>query len=101
MVDQATRCVHYHLPLDIVALKIKCCGRYFPCHRCHGTDHELVPWSQGDLDAGELVVLCGECRQEMTFEQYRQNSCIRCHAPFNPKCAQHYHIYFTLLPQAG
>ena len=33
--DDATRCVHYHSQQDIVAIKFKCCGRFYPCFQCH------------------------------------------------------------------
>lgn len=30
VVDNETRCVHYHLLLDVIAIKFKCCGRSIP-----------------------------------------------------------------------
>lgn len=34
-VDEETRCVHWHGPTDIVALRMHCCRRWFPCYECH------------------------------------------------------------------
>lgn len=28
-VDDKTRCEHYHSLLDIIAIKFKCCGKYY------------------------------------------------------------------------
>ena len=33
--DPQTRCEHYHGPTDIIAIKMKCCGRYYACKECH------------------------------------------------------------------
>jgi uncharacterized CHY-type Zn-finger protein len=35
VVDDQTRCVHYHGPTDVIAMRFKCCDAYFPCLRCH------------------------------------------------------------------
>lgn len=34
-IDNETRCTHYHTPLDIIAIKFKCCDKYYPCYKCH------------------------------------------------------------------
>src|ERR1700735_1462621 len=41
--DAQSRCAHYSSPLDIVAIKMKCCGGYFACKECHAAlaDHVL------------------------------------------------------------
>lgn len=34
-VDQETRCTHYNTPFDVIAIKFKCCHKYYPCFKCH------------------------------------------------------------------
>ena len=70
-VDDKTRCVHYRTELDIIAIRFACCGDYYPCHLCHEetADHPSFPWPAGS--DGELAVLCGECRVELTIAEYR------------------------------
>src|SRR5712664_59058 len=34
-VDAQTRCVHYRSTVDIVAIKMRCCGVYYACKDCH------------------------------------------------------------------
>ncbi|ODV78858.1 uncharacterized protein CANTADRAFT_53825 [Suhomyces tanzawaensis NRRL Y-17324] len=102
VVDSHTRCFHYHTELDIIAIKFRCCGDYYPCYQCHDEatreHHEPMRWAPHELDHAK-VVLCGQCYSELTFRQYAGGpsaSCIRCSAGFNPKCALHYHIYFDM-----
>lgn len=33
--DQAGRCRHYHLAVDVAALKCSRCQKYYACYRCH------------------------------------------------------------------
>lgn len=94
-VDSETRCVHYSLPLDVVAIKFYCCNEYYPCHQCHA-GHDIAPWPRHRLDAGDKIVLCGVCKRELTFAEYARSVCPACAAPFNPKCALHYSMYFEL-----
>lgn len=95
-VDAQTRCRHYHLDVDIIALKFGCCERYYPCYECHleTADHPPQPWpkSRGD----EPAVLCGACGHEMTVEAYKScgSACPSCRASFNPGCRLHHHLYF-------
>ena len=95
-VDAQTRCVHYHLPVDIVAIRMKCCGEYYACKDCHDAlaGHAIEVWPRGEWD--RAAVLCGECGVEMTIRQYLEckNQCPGCGAIFNPKCSNHYHFYF-------
>jgi len=98
-VDSQTRCVHYHGPTDVVAMRLACCAGFWPCHACHDeqADHPIrvVPRE----DVGLPRVLCGVCRHVMTVEQYRGASrCPRCAAEFNPRCAAHAHLYFETEP---
>lgn len=96
-VDSQTRCVHYHSPLDVIAIRFKCCDKYFPCYQCH-TCENVQRWDQSELDSGIPVILCGVCNSELTFQQYSQGgaACSVCQAKFNPRCLLHYHLYFNL-----
>jgi len=48
-IDPHTRCAHYHSALDIVAIRMACCGEYYACLHCHEelADHPSTPWSVG------------------------------------------------------
>lgn len=99
--DPATRCRHYHGPLDVVAIKMACCQTYYACIDCHRelADHPAIPWPVEALDTP--AVLCGVCRHEMTIRTYvEQSECPSCGSSFNPRCSRHYPLYFTL-PDAG
>jgi len=95
-VDDQTRCEHYHSPLDIIAIKFKCCDDYFPCYQCHQetVDHNPLVWPKDELDT--KAVLCGVCKHELTINEYvnSQNYCPNCKSGFNPGCGNHYHLYF-------
>ena len=97
-VDPETRCAHYHGATDIVALKFKCCRRWFPCHLCHEelAEHPRAVWSENEFD--ELVALCGSCGRRMSVSDYLHcaASCPRCGRAFNPGCASHAHYYFAV-----
>lgn len=95
MVDDETRCEHYNGPTDVVALRFACCESYFPCFECHGAveSHPAIPWPVTRFE--EPAVLCGVCSSELTVGEYAgASSCPSCSAPFNPRCALHYHLYF-------
>jgi len=95
-VDSQTRCLHYHSDLDIIAIKFKCCGLWFPCFECHKetTDHAAEVW--GHTEFGEKAILCGNCGYQLTINEYFgcDSACPTCKAGFNPGCANHYHLYF-------
>jgi uncharacterized CHY-type Zn-finger protein len=95
-VDAQTRCVHYHSAVDIVAIKIKCCGVYYACKDCHTevAGHAIAVWPRGEWDA--RAVLCGACGREMTIREYFdcESRCPGCGAGFNPGCRKHWHFYF-------
>jgi uncharacterized CHY-type Zn-finger protein len=97
-IDDQTRCEHYHSPLDIIAIKFKCCGTYYPCYECHEetSGHPTSVWKKTERSVN--AVLCGVCKQELSIEQYfnSNNSCPYCHAAFNPGCSKHYHLYFEV-----
>jgi uncharacterized CHY-type Zn-finger protein len=95
--DAQTRCVHYRTALDIIAIKMKCCGVYYACKECHEalTDHPIEVWPQAEWN--ELAVLCGACRHELSIGQYMESgyACPCCRALFNPGCRNHYQFYFA------
>lgn len=98
LVDTFTRCSHYHSELDIIAIKFKCCDTYYPCFQCHEEEanHKHQIWDKSEFN--ELAILCGNCKQEMTVNQYLSSDakCPFCEAAFNPKCQNHYHLYFEM-----
>lgn len=97
-VDEQTRCTHYHSPLDVIAIKFKCCGTYYPCFYCHEetAGHKAEVWSKKEFET--KAILCGVCQQEMTINQYQHSNyqCPGCSTSFNPKCSNHYHLYFEV-----
>ncbi|HEY8563317.1 MAG TPA: CHY zinc finger protein [Pyrinomonadaceae bacterium] len=95
-VDAQTRCAHYRKAIDIIAIKFKCCGDWFPCAECHreNSDHPAKVWTR--VEFATKAVLCGNCGWQMTVSEYLKCDaiCPHCAAPFNPGCANHYHLYF-------
>jgi uncharacterized CHY-type Zn-finger protein len=95
-VDEETLCAHYHGERDIVAIKFKCCGDWFPCHECHAelARHAAVVWPKEEFDTP--AILCGACGHQLTVREYRDcaSVCPQCHRQFNPGCAEHRHLYF-------
>jgi uncharacterized CHY-type Zn-finger protein len=95
--DRQTRCAHYHSSLDIIAIKMKCCGVYYACKDCHIAlaDHAISVWPRGEFH--QHAVLCGTCGRELTIHEYLQcdSRCPHCRAAFNPACAHHHHCYFA------
>ena len=98
LIDDNTRCVHYHSPLDVIAIKFKCCGEYYPCYQCHEetAGHAALAWNKDEWNT--KAILCGVCKTEMSIEQYlgSANQCPFCNASFNPNCSKHYHLYFEV-----
>lgn len=95
IVDNQTRCKHYHDQKDIIAIKFKCCQKYYPCYQCHEEceDHPISVWGKDEFD--ELAILCGVCKTEHTINQYlNTKQCLYCKSSFNEGCQQHYHLYF-------
>ena len=94
--DPQTRCAHWHGALDIVALKLRCCGAYYACRDCHDAlaDHPARVWPRSEW--GASAVLCGACGSQMSVRQYLAcgDRCPACAAPFNPGCKLHRHLYF-------
>jgi uncharacterized CHY-type Zn-finger protein len=101
-VDAETRCAHYGTERDVVAMKFACCETYYPCFRCHEerTDHETERWPLERR--AEPAVLCGACGAELAVQEYMGvDACPECEARFNPACADHYHMYFEQVDDAG
>jgi uncharacterized CHY-type Zn-finger protein len=96
--DAETRCAHWHSALDIIAIKMKCCGTYYACKDCHETlaGHVAEVWPHHEWN--QLAVLCGSCGTELSIHQYLQsrNVCPACNASFNPGCREHYAFYFDM-----
>src|SRR5829696_5153483 len=96
-IDHQTRCAHYSTPSDIIAIKFKCCGEWFPCFECHEevAGHEPSVWPVNERDAP--TIFCGACGIALTINEYFEcNSvCPQCASSFNPGCANHYHLYFA------
>lgn len=94
--DAQSRCVHFHGPTDIVAIKFKCCDVYYACNDCHAALSGHVPavWPRTQWD--HRAVLCGQCGHELTVDAYLRaaSRCPECDAAFNPRCALHHHLYF-------
>lgn len=94
--DPETRCLHWRSPLDIIAIRMHCCGRYYACRACHEAleDHAATVWPRSAW--GQAAVLCGACGHELSVHAYlaSDNRCPRCRAPFNPGCKNHYPLYF-------
>lgn len=98
IIDDETRCDHYHSPLDIIAIKFKCCNDYYPCFECHSesTDHDTIKWEKDEWDA--KAILCGVCKHELTINEYFDsgNICPNCKSLFNANCSKHYSLYFDV-----
>ncbi|HEX5263461.1 MAG TPA: CHY zinc finger protein [Phenylobacterium sp.] len=95
--DPQTRCAHGHSPLDIIAIRMKCCGAYYACRECHDAlaDHPAAVWPTAEWD--QAAILCGACGHELTVTEYLacDTRCPVCAAAFNPGCARHKHLYFA------
>ncbi len=96
--DAYTRCAHYDSERDIIAIRFRCCGVYYPCHACHEAlaDHAAEQWPQERF--GEHAVLCGACRKTLSIRSYLDcgHVCPHCSAEFNPGCAAHHELYFAI-----
>ena len=96
--DNETRCEHYRSPLDVIAIKFKCCREYYPCYECHKetANHKAQVWKKQDQDT--KAILCGVCKNELTIQEYLYSNshCPYCNAAFNPKCTTHHHLYFEV-----
>ncbi len=98
VIDDNTRCKHYHSELDIIAIKFKCCNTYYACIDCHNENesHEVKLWQKNERATS--AILCGHCKVELSIADYFEanNECPVCKSLFNPRCSNHYHFYFEL-----
>ncbi len=96
--DSETRCGHYAGPHDIIALKFKCCGDWYPCIHCHRAlaGHDVVLWPVAERD--QRAVLCGVCGHRLRIADYLDcaSVCPCCTAVFNSGCALHHPLYFEM-----
>jgi uncharacterized CHY-type Zn-finger protein len=96
--DPQTRCAHWHSARDIVAIRMKCCGRYYACKDCHDAlaGHPIERWPESEWD--QKAIRCGACGAELAIHEYLKapDACTRCAALFNPNCRLHHHFYFAL-----
>lgn len=96
-VDGQTRCVHYHSDADIVAIRFKCCGKWYPCYKCHDEceRHAIARWETREFD--RQAVLCGVCGRTLAIREYLgAAACPHCASAFNAGCRKHYGIYFAV-----
>lgn len=97
LIDDETRCVHYHSEKDIVALQCATCRKFYPCYQCHNEaeNHRFHVWQSNQFH--ENAVYCGHCRSTLSIHSYLNTTkCPQCHHSFNPNCAKHYHLYFQI-----
>ncbi len=91
-----TGCLHYGSGVDIVAIRFKCCNRYYACYECHqaGENHPVERWGEEEFD--RKAILCGSCGIELTIHQYLScnHRCLNCKSQFNPRCKNHWGLYF-------
>lgn len=95
VVDDETRCIHYSTREDVIAIRFRCCGDYYPCHRCHeeSAGHPAEQWPLAERE--RLAVMCGVCRNELSIADYLTvSACPNCNWAFNPGCRLHTHLYF-------
>ena len=95
LVDDESRCVHYHSDKDIVALQCYDCKKYYACYRCHNTleTHTFCPYPLNLKE--DRLILCGSCGNTLTYVEYTEKGTSPfCNAAFNPACQNHYPIYF-------
>ncbi|KAL9971008.1 hypothetical protein ACROYT_G023482 [Oculina patagonica] len=65
-------CEHYQ---RLCRVKFPCCGRFYPCHRCHNNSDECV---NDNCKAKEAFYLeCSVCRHQQAINQDAQ-TCARC-----------------------
>lgn len=95
-VDVEIRCAHWNSELDIIAIKFKCCGRWYPCFECHRAvaDHDAIVWPASERDS--KAILCGACGHHLSIDEYFHcnSTCPACGSAFNPGCAKHHDLYF-------
>ena len=96
VLDEETRCSHYHSEIDRIAIKFYCCQTYYSCFECHTENGCGNPQVWPENKFNEQAILCGACGHELTVSEYLvcKSECPRCSAAFNPGCNMHRHLYF-------
>jgi uncharacterized CHY-type Zn-finger protein len=63
----ADNCQHLYSDLDIVAIKLHCCDKFYPCFSCHkeAADHEPGVWPKAEFNT--KAILCGGCGTELSI----------------------------------
>ena len=95
VIDDQTRCVHWHGPDDVIAIRFSCCDAFYPCASCHdeSAGHPIRRWPATEWD--QPAILCGVCGELLTISTYLGvTGCPSCSATFNPRCSLHHHLYF-------
>jgi uncharacterized CHY-type Zn-finger protein len=98
-----TQCAHWNSPLDIIAIRHACCGKFYACISCHDAvecndslenSHTSSVWPLSQRN--ERAVLCGKCKHVLRIDEYLScgSVCTRCGAGFNPGCKGHWRLYF-------
>ncbi|HXH62232.1 MAG TPA: CHY zinc finger protein [Fimbriimonadaceae bacterium] len=94
--DPQTRCAHWGSHLDVVAIKFKCCNKFYACRECHDElePHHALLWKREERF--QHAVLCGVCQKTMSIADYLEceDFCPHCRTPFNPGCRSHRALYF-------
>lgn len=97
-IDSETRCQHYQLNVDRIAIKFYCCQMYFPCHLCH-EQHGCGGLSVWPIEKfSQPAILCGACGEQIKIETYLHDGtrCPSCKSDFNPGCSIHRDMYFRV-----
>ena len=93
-----TKCQHYNSDRDIIAIKLKCCQKFYSCILCHNAaeEHETMVWTVAEFD--DKAIFCGNCESVLSIHNYLScnSTCPLCLAEFNPRCSNHYHYYFDI-----
>lgn len=93
-----TQCLHYHSPLDIIAIKHFCCKKFYACITCHDAceTHARAIWPVHQRH--ERAVMCGACKYVLTVQEYMEcgSRCGNCGCGFNPGCRAHWGMYFDV-----
>lgn len=97
IIDNETRCTHYHTEKDRIAIKFYCCKTYFPCYQCHQEAGCGKPKQWPKDKFNQEAIICGACGEEMTINAYLESDhiCPNCQAAFNTNCSFHKHLYFS------
>lgn len=96
VVDDETRCAHWHGDDDVLAILFPCCRAWYPCRTCHDehAGHEAVLWRADQTETRAL--LCGRCGGTLSIRRYRAaGACEACGMRFNEGCRLHHHLYFA------